>query len=518
MHTEKSYKKILKKERMSISILILFNIVISFLSVYPTYVIGMVVDHLLSDDVVKYILLFVVLRLFYIIFKLISSYIKATIKVHLLSNTRSYSLELAMLNPNFGNFENSQYMTRIVDATDTFENALSSLISWISLSLPTVLITIYYMAKIDWLITAVLLPLAFMMVYLSMKSSKVLSKSANAELSSLSKVKDSVYDIINNIDNISIFNAFGNVLSRHEKIEDQWQKEKIRYDFRVVGYGLLISLFGVVVTASILVLSVFHSTINPGSITSLVLYSGNLFMIIQEVVSNVAVVGRFKEASRRLDDMISVKVDLKVKEINHYDITFDHLSFSYGDKRIIKELNGVIPYGSKVAIIGGNGTGKTTLVKLICGLLEPSGGKVQVGGEESRLIKNRFVSVSFQNPKLFNDTIRNNVLFFDDRVEHLIDDLFNDFEKGADTVAINSGSNFSGGQLQRISLCRALVNESFINIYDEFENSLDKKYLDYFYSNILKLKGTVIMITHRNIKNDDFDYIIDLDEEKIIHV
>lgn len=110
------------------------------------------------------------------------------------------------------------------------------------------------------------------------------------------------------------------------------------------------------------------------------------------------------------------------------------------------------------------------------------------------------------------------VLFFDDRVEHLIDDLFNDFEKGADTVAINSGSNFSGGQLQRISLCRAFVNESFINIYDEFENSLDKKYLDYFYSNILKLKGTVIMITHRNIKNDDFNYIIDLDEEKIIHV
>ncbi|MFR6123552.1 MAG: ABC transporter transmembrane domain-containing protein [Faecalibacillus intestinalis] len=154
------------------------------------------------------------------------------------------------MNPNFGNFENSQYMTRIVDATDTFENALSSLISWISLSLPTVLITIYYMAKIDWLITAVLLPLAFMMVYLSMKSSKVLSKSANAELSSLSKVKDSVYDIINNIDNISIFNAFGNVLSRHEKIEDQWQKEKIRYDLQGCGIRFTISLFGVVVTAS----------------------------------------------------------------------------------------------------------------------------------------------------------------------------------------------------------------------------------------------------------------------------
>ncbi|MFR6123551.1 hypothetical protein [Faecalibacillus intestinalis] len=95
--------------------------------------------------------------------------------------------------------------------------------------------------------------------------------------------------------------------------------------------------------------------------------------------------------------------------------------------------------------------------------------------------------------------------------------MFNDFEKGADTVAINSDQIFPRTVTTNF-LCRALVNESFINIYDEFENSLDKKYLDYFYSNILKLKGTAIMITHRNIKNDDFDYIIDLDEEKIIGI
>ena len=152
----RDFINIIKKEWLSILFLILSNILISFLSVYPTFVIGLVVDNLLNDKVFKYILLFIILRILFILFKLIAAYLKARVRSDIISETRIYAMKLAAYNPKFGDIENTQYLTRINDASEAFENSLSSLISWISISFPTVILTILCMVSINATITVVL--------------------------------------------------------------------------------------------------------------------------------------------------------------------------------------------------------------------------------------------------------------------------------------------------------------------------------------------------------------------------
>ena len=212
------------------------------------------------------------------------------------------------------------------------------------------------------------------------------------------------------------------------------------------------------------------------------------------------------------------------------EIAFKNISFNYpgASKHSINDLSFIIKKGESVAFIGRSGSGKTTIVDLLCGLLKVNNGKILVDGKD---ISNNFIEfrklISYvpQNIFLLDDSIRNNIAYgvipedIDDNLVKqssklaMIDDYIEDLELGYETMIGENGVKMSGGQRQRLGIARALYHKPEILILDEGTAALDNKAQEYITNSInsLSSKITIITIAHRldTIKNSDLILLIE---------
>lgn len=208
------------------------------------------------------------------------------------------------------------------------------------------------------------------------------------------------------------------------------------------------------------------------------------------------------------------------------DLRLQKVSFVYErDKCILKNIDILFAKSSKTAIIGRNGSGKTTIINLLTRMYEPTSGEILLGAEnisELPLPEYRnMVSVVSQQIYLFNDTIRNNICLYkqiDDTVIEAAckDSGLEDFikEVSLDHVVGQNGAMLSGGQKQKIALARALVHDKPIIIFDEATSNTDA-YSEQQINGLLdtRLKDkTVIVITHKKEVLSKVDQIVVLKE------
>ena len=204
------------------------------------------------------------------------------------------------------------------------------------------------------------------------------------------------------------------------------------------------------------------------------------------------------------------------------ELDLRHVYFSYGsDKAVLSDVNITFAQGSKTALIGRNGSGKTTIIHLLTRLYEPSAGQILLNGTDiSKLSLQNYrdmVSVVSQQIYLFNDTIRNNIRLYeqisDDAIKAAcLDSGLEDFIKEAslDYIVGQNGASLSGGQKQKIALTRALVHDKPIIIFDEATSNADI-YSEHQIHSLMhtRLKEkTVIVITHKQEILSEVDQII----------
>jgi len=197
------------------------------------------------------------------------------------------------------------------------------------------------------------------------------------------------------------------------------------------------------------------------------------------------------------------------------EIIFSDVSFSYDLKKpIINKLNLKIKKNSCFGIIGESGSGKSTITDLVMGLIEPTAGEIKIDKnflkDNVNLWKNNISYVS-QSPFFLNDTIEKNIAFgqsenkidkklvIDASKKAQIFDHINKLKYKFKTNVGEGGIKFSGGQLQRIAIARALYRKSEVLILDEATNSLDNQSEIMFFKFLktLKKKLTIIIITHK---------------------
>ncbi|KAF7456848.1 ABC transporter transmembrane region domain-containing protein [Cryptosporidium felis] len=196
---------------------------------------------------------------------------------------------------------------------------------------------------------------------------------------------------------------------------------------------------------------------------------------------------------------------------------FREVSFTYPgrSRMVLKDFNLVIQPGKVTALIGGSGCGKSSISKLLLRLYEPDQGNIFLDGVElSKYDLNylrRKITIVDQESKLFNDTIRQNVLYGNMKAteEEVIEALklsqawefVKAFPEGLDTNVGNEGCLLSGGQRQRIAIARAIVRNSSVIILDEATSGLDVRtealFTEAFRRLVSKRKQTVILIAHR---------------------
>ncbi len=318
-------------------------------------------------------------------------------------------------------------------------------------------------------------------------------------------------------------------------------------------------------TQSISVMEVFYSSIQPIITTfktAALLYFG-VYLIVQgelsigSFIAFQTIAGNFENPLMTLMNIsnifysISGQINL-VNDIfenetmkksntpldNHTNkflsghVEIKNLTFGYNKREdpLIKDFNLNIKPGSRVALVGGSGSGKSTVSNIISGLFDPWSGEILFDGKNRDEYPAPIIACSIakvdQNVLMFEGTIAENITLWDPTVQHesikkagidaCIDDAISGRANGYQSVISEGGRNFSGGQKQRIEIARALVNNPSVLILDEATSALDpvteKKVND-----AIKKRGcTCVIVAHRLSTIRDCDEIIVLDYGKVV--
>ena len=203
-----------------------------------------------------------------------------------------------------------------------------------------------------------------------------------------------------------------------------------------------------------------------------------------------------------------------VLEINE-KIKINNLKFSYNsNKNIFSNLNLEINLGDTIGIFGDSGSGKSTFVNLLTGILQPDSGEILINNKNIIFhLKNWRSNIGYvpQNIFLLDDTFKKNISFyFEEKSNNLeklhhciqqagLENLINTLPDGIDTVVGERGNRISGGQLQRVGIARALYHDPKILIFDESTSALDDETEAEIMKNIysFRKKKTLIIITHK---------------------
>jgi ABC-type multidrug transport system fused ATPase/permease subunit len=217
------------------------------------------------------------------------------------------------------------------------------------------------------------------------------------------------------------------------------------------------------------------------------------------------------------------------------EIKLINSNFSYlKDMRVVSNINLEVKKNETIAFVGESGSGKTTLVNILVGLLPVSGGNMYVDGVNRSELKissyQKRIGYITQDPVIFNDSIFNNVTFWDDRNEHTllrferaiqlasIAEFVDNLPGREGAILENNGVNLSGGQKQRISIARELYKDIDILVLDEATSALDSETERAIQNSIENLKGkyTVLIVAHRLSTIKNVDRIVIMDKGEIV--
>ena len=296
----------------------------------------------------------------------------------------------------------------------------------------------------------------------------------------------------------------------------------------------------------------YYSTLSEGGISQaipiigmLALGAQRLLPVIQQIFvswssiqsSRVSVEDTIDFLDQKLPNAINA--ELKKKSFNFSkELVIEDLSFRYSEEEpwVFQNLNFSLKKGSRVGLIGSTGSGKSTLIDLIMGLLEPTSGKIIIDGIEMNYLnvldwQMKLAQVP-QNIFLSDSSIRKNIAFGVEN-EFIDEDLLNkvsekakiretilNWPNGFETNVGERGLRLSGGQKQRIGIARALYRTSDVIIFDEATSALDNETESEVIKDIYNLgdKLTILMIAHRLSTLRECDQIFEINKQGITEV
>ncbi|MBQ8566206.1 MAG: ABC transporter ATP-binding protein [Clostridia bacterium] len=295
-----------------------------------------------------------------------------------------------------------------------------------------------------------------------------------------------------------------------------------------IRYGAFETVWNYIVTALLFIFIGAKVYVGAIGIGSFILYNGTVSKFITSVAGVAAMVGKLIMNNVHLEntfeyinlsnDMYKGSLSVEKRDDINYEIEFRNVSFKYPgtDKYVLKNVSTKFDIGKKLAIVGENGSGKTTFVKLLCRLYDPDEGKILLNGIDITKYKYdeyiRIMSVVFQDYNLFSFSVAHNIsaeLDYDkEKVLSCIEkvgltDRISQLEKGVDACINrdyeNDGVDFSGGESQKLAIARALYKDSPFIILDEPTAALDPLAEAEIYShfNTIVDNKTAIFISHR---------------------
>lgn len=388
----------------------------------------------------------------------------------------------------------------------------------------SVLMILYLDKGLD-IVIIISVPICALILFIIMTKSMPMYRNVQKKLDSLSRI------IRENLKGVRVIRAFDKKdfeFKRFKKENDEFKSLVLKVSF---FSGLSNPLTSLVLNLSILGAMYFGSfhinsgTLSQGDLIACVSYFTQIVLALVVFTSLTPIYSRSLACLTRVSDIFNINPSIangksKVLEERESIINFNHVSFSYNSSEYaLKDITFSLKKGETLGIIGGTGSGKSTLVNLISRFYDAARGEILVKGLnvkewDERALRD-IIGIATQKAKLFTGTLYENIVFGRDnieenQIENALDisqsaEFVNKLKDRLNAIVAHNGDNFSGGQKQRISIARAVLNDPEILILDDSSSALDYRTDRNLRDEIKKLNCTTIIVSQRvnSVKNLD---------------
>ena len=345
-----------------------------------------------------------------------------------------------------------------------------------------------------------------------------------------------------NLTGVRVVRAFGQQQREVDKFDEASSdfRNKARHlnDLLAIywGGGDALSMLQSMITLLICVVYASRGEITVGELIIFTTYVSQLLFPIRQLGRTLSDAGKSLISMERIQDILSSPAEPEepnaLKPDLHGDIVFDHVSFAYdNDEPILKDVSFTIPAGKTVAVLGGTGSGKSTLMYLLQRLYEPTSGTISIGGVPLNKIDREYlrshVGLILQEPFLYSKSIRDNVgiaLNHPD-MERIVDaaqiacaeGFITKADQSWDTLVGERGVTLSGGQKQRVAIARTLLKDNHVLIFDDSLSAVDTE-TDAQIRSALHDRAkdtTTLIISHRITTLSQADFILVLEDGRV---
>jgi ATP-binding cassette subfamily B protein len=435
-----------------------------------------------------------------------------------------------------------EVQSRLANDIGGVQEVVTSTATSIVSNVTTVLATVVAMFILDWKLTLFALALLPIFVWLTKRVGDQRRKVAKVRQESMADISSLVQESLS-VSGILL----GKTMGRSGELASRFRSESgrladLEVRSRMTGRWMMASIqtsFAIMPALVYLFAGHFAGAISIGTVVAFTTLQSRLFFpvgsllgVSLEAQTSLALFDRVFEY---LDHPIDIEEGTRTFDTLRGDVAFDHVWFRYEDAAwTLQDVTFEVPAGTKTALVGETGSGKTTAGYLVARLYDASDGRVTIDGVDVRdftfaSLANA-VGVVSQETYLFHATVRDNLRFAhpeatDEEVEEAaraaqIHDLITRLPEGYDTVVGERGYRFSGGERQRIAIARTILRNPPILVLDEATSALDTQTERAVQEALEQLAEgrTTIAIAHRLSTVRDADQIVVLDRGIVVEV
>ena len=402
-------------------------------------------------------------------------------------------------------------------------------------------LVIYKMFSVSPTLTYyVLFPLPILAISVYFVSNRINKKSerVQAQLSTVTAVAQESFSGVRIIK--SFTNEENTLRVFYQSCKEYTKRQIALIKIEAMFIPLIITLIGVSTILTIYIggLEVFKGNITTGNIAEFIIYVNMLAWPVASVGWVTSLIQRAAASQERINEFLNISPNIEnfVKEQTEItgNIEFKKVSLIYSDTDIqaLNQISFKIKNGEQLGIFGKTGSGKTSIVNLICRLYDPNNGEIIIENKniKSHNLNSLRSSIGYvpQDGYLFSGTIRDNISFSSDTFDEneiilaakkaeILDEI-NSFPKKFDTVIGERGIQLSGGQRQRLAIARVFYKKPQLYIFDDCLSAIDANKEKKILNNLKKetSSNTTIIISHRISSLENSNNIIVLEKGKII--
>jgi ATP-binding cassette subfamily B protein RaxB len=404
------------------------------------------------------------------------------------------------------------------------------------MSIAVLVMMLLYSVKLTLVVVAAILIYALLRLALY----RPLHRATEESIQASAKEKTNFLENIRGIQTIKLFTSE----PQRQSIWQNRYSEVINADIRLGKLNISFDvveklLFGLenIIVIYLAATIVMTSELTIGMVLAFIAYKNQLTERISSLIEQLILFRMLRLHMDRISDIALHEQEANrdsILPLNHVtgQLTLEKVSYSYGDNEpnVLDDISLTIKANESVAIVGESGCGKTTLVKLMLGLLKPCQGRILLDGQDITQIGltqyRQQIAAVMQNDTLLSGSIADNLTFFDPEPNHLrmlqcaqlaaIDSDISKMTMEYNTLVGDMGSQFSGGQVQRLLLARALYQQPRLLFMDEATSHLDIANEAKISEHIKQLEMTRIIIAHRPETINQADRVIVMHSGRIL--